>query len=226
MKIIVFGATGGTGRLIVQQALNRGHSVTAYVRKTQEFNLQHPLLSVIEGDLDQKEALEKAIQGHHAVMCALGAPLMNRDDIRSWGTQKIIDAMLQTHVNRIICMSSYGAGDSYEHLPPLYKYAIVPLILRHVIKDHNGQEDVIRRSGLQWTIVRPVNLTDTVQTGSFVCGVGKPSQNLTMKISRKDVAAFMVSQITDSTYLQKAPHLSYGVTGFQPSICAAKKSRA
>lgn len=226
MKVIVFGATGATGRLVVQEALAHGHDVTAYVRNAFRLDIRHPKLMIVVGELDDEAAMAAAIEGQHAVVCALGAPVMNTDGVRAWGTQKIIDAMLKTHVNRLVCLSSFGVGDSYEHLPPLYRYAIVPFLLRRVIKDHNAQENIVRRSGLQWTFVRPVNLTHAHKTGRYVCGAGKPAQKLSMKISREDVAAFMVSQLSDSTYLHKAPFMSYAAKCAQPSMGDAKNARA
>ncbi len=208
MKIVVFGATGGTGRLIVEQALALGHAVTAFVRDPARMNVAHPNLRLVQGDILDPAAVIQALQGQDAVLCALGMPLMNKDGLRAAGTRNIIDAMQTCDVRRLICLSSFGVGDSYALLPISYRFLVAPLVLRHVLADHARQETYIRDSDLDWTIVRPVNLTDGPAAGVYLQGTQRPNRRLKMKVSRADVAAYMLEQL-DGGYLHQTPYLSY-----------------
>ncbi len=209
MKLIIFGATGGTGIEIATQALEKGHEVTAFARTPEKFPLKHQNLSLIKGDVLDKAAVEQAIQGQEAVLCALGMPATNRQKLRAKGTKNIILAMETVGVSRFICESGLGCGDSHALLPFHYKYLIFPLILRHVYADHELQESYIRESSLNWTIARPAALTDGKQQGIYWQGFTTNQQTLTMKISRADVADFMLKQLVDDHYLHQAPSLSY-----------------
>ncbi len=211
MKLIIFGATGGTGRQLVSQALEQGHSVTAFARNPEKLNLQHENLQIIEGDVLELPALERAIQGQNAVLCALGAPAMNKRKIRSTGTQNIIQAMEKTQVTRLICQSGYGCGETYERLPFHYKYIIFPLFLRHVFIDHELQERAIKKSQLDWTITRPGSLSNGHYTGEYWHGLASTDTAITLTISRADAADFMLKQLTDTSYLRKTPGISYPV---------------
>ncbi|VAX00604.1 Flavin reductase [hydrothermal vent metagenome] len=209
MKLIIFGATGGTGRELVSQALAQGHNVTAFVRNLEKLQQTHELLQVIKGDVLDRTAVERAISGHDAVLCALGAPAMNKRKIRSTGTEIIITAMQKTGVKRLICQSGYGCGETYALLPFNYKYIIFPLFLRHVFIDHELQERAIKQSQLDWTITRPAALSNDRYTGEYWHGLAPTDTAITIKISRADAADFMLKQLSDNYYLGKTPGLSY-----------------
>jgi putative NADH-flavin reductase len=112
-------------------------------------------------------------------------------------------------VRRLISLSSHGVGDTREMLPLLYKYVIVPIFLRRAFDDHEVQENYIKQSRLDWTIVRPTALTDGQRTGAYRHGVPVSEKNLKNKISRADVADFMLKQLREDTYLRKTPTISY-----------------
>lgn len=209
MKLIIFGSTGGTGSQIVRQALENDHDITAFARKPEKLGLDHPRLTLVEGDVLDLVAVEQAIQGHDAVLCSLGAPVMDRKQLRSCGTRNIIHAMEKAGVKRFICQSGLGCGDSHDLLPFHYKYLIFPLMLRYVYADHEIQERYIRESNLEWTIIRPAALTNGKRTDSYWHGFKVTDKPLTIKISRADVAGFMMKQLEDDTYIQMAPGISY-----------------
>lgn len=212
MKLIVFGATGGTGQQVVQQALAQGHAVTAFVRNPAKFGVSHPNLRVVQGDVMDPVSVERAMPGHDAVLAALGAPARDKGKVRSEGTRNIIRAMETTGVRRLVCQTSLGYGDSQEVLdraPFYFKHIIVPFFLRRAFADHGLQEAFIKRSSLDWIIVRPGNLTDGGQTGRYRHGFPAYDQAITVNISRADVAHFMLNQVSDDTYLRKTPGLSY-----------------
>ena len=209
MKLIIFGSTGSTGRQVVGQALEHGHDVTAFARSPEKLDQKHEKLQVIKGDVLDFTSVERAIQGQDVVLCTLGMPPMDKSNLRAKGTKNIIRAMETTGVNRLICQSTTGVGDSRDLMPFLMKYLIVPLILRRAWADHENQENYIKESQLKWTIVRPTALTDGGHTGSYQHGFTADNKKVTNKISRADTADFMLKQLADVTYLHKTPCISY-----------------
>ena len=155
MKVLIFGATGATGRHLVEQALSQGHVVTAFARSPGKLE-GHAQLHIIQGDVLNAASVERAVRGQEAVLCALGAPAANKTTVRADGTRNIIRAMEKAQVKRFVCQSSLGFGDSRDILPWHFKYILVPLLLRHAFADHALQEAVIKQSLLDWTIVRPL----------------------------------------------------------------------
>lgn len=210
MKLIIFGATGGTGLQLVTQALAQGHDVTAFVRNPAKLDQTHENLSVIQGDALDYDSVERAIQEQDAVLCTLGMPnIRDNSQLRARATKNIVEAMKNTGVKRFICLSSLGAGDSYKILPVRYKYLIAPLVMRNLFRDHNLQEKYIMKSGLDWTIARPGFMTDGERTGCYQHGFSAKNKTVTLDISRADAADFMLTQVEDDGYLHQAPSLSY-----------------
>lgn len=210
MKLIIFGSTGRTGRQLVTQALEQGYDVTAFARNPEKFDLSHEHLKVVKGDALDPASVERALQGQDVVLCSLGMPnIMDNSQLRARGTKNIIHAMEKAAIRRFICQSGLGAGDSHEALPFHYKYLIAPLFMRALYADHNLQENYIRSSQLDWTIVRPGTLNDGERTGTYQHGYTTENKPTTIKISRADTAHFMLQQLTNSHYLHKTPCISY-----------------
>jgi putative NADH-flavin reductase len=210
MKLIIFGATGGTGRHLVDQALEQGHEVTVFVRDPAKLHSQH--VRIIKGDVLDYPTVERSLKGQEAVLSALGSPANKIGVIRSKGTLNIVTAMAKTGVRRFVCQTSLGYGDSKEALsrtPFYFKYLIVPFILKKGFADHALQEEHIRQSHLDWVIVRPGNLTDNAFTGKYRHGFPYSDNKIQVKISRADVADFMLKQLSDNTYLHQTPGISY-----------------
>jgi putative NADH-flavin reductase len=206
MKLIVFGATGGTGRQLVDQALSQGHQVTAFVRQPAVLTVQHPDLTIIQGDITDQDAVRRAIPGHDVVISALGT--RGGPAVLPEGTRNILDAMQEADIRRSLWVSSFGAGDSLQQMGWLSQTLIVKGFLRQAIQEKNAQERIIMASGGDWIIARPGGLTDGPLTGKYrVTGpgdkVGRPS------ISRADVADFMLKNLTDDRYVRKAVGLTY-----------------
>jgi len=116
MKLVIFGATGTVGRQVVQQALEQGHTVKAFVRNLTKLDIQHPQLSFAQGDVMNASAVEQAIRGQDAVICVLGAGKKLKSTIRSEGTQQIIQAMEKVGVRRFNCQITLGRGGSWGKL--------------------------------------------------------------------------------------------------------------
>lgn len=206
MKLVVFGATGATGRELVGLALEQGHAVTAFARDPAKLEVSHPNLNVIRGDVLDPAAVQSAVQGQEAVLFGAGA---KRSTLRADGTRNILRAMENVGVRRLVCQSSYGVGDTRDKLSFLLKYVLVPLVLRHAFADHEAQEREIRQSRLDWTIVRPVGLVKGRRTGIYRHGNLGAEAPAGARISHADVADFMLKQVTDSTYLRQTPGIAY-----------------
>lgn len=212
MRLLVFGATGGTGRQVVTQALEEGHTVTAFVRDSSKLDIRHPQLAIVHGNVLDVISVQRAMKGHDAVLSSIGAPANKTGTIRSEGTKNIIAAMQRSGIRRFICQTSLGYGDSVKTLdrtPFYFKYLIVPFLLKKGFADHALQESYVKQSSLDWTIVRPGNLTDGAHTGRYQHGFQATDKTIQVKVSRADVADFMLKQLHDNTYLQQTPGISY-----------------
>ena len=209
MRLVVFGSTGGTGRELLARALERGHEVMAYARDPTKLNdLKHARLEVIRGDVLDSVGVESAVVGQQAVLCTIGAGA-KRTTLREEGTRNIVEAMVRAGVKRLICQSSLGVGDSRANLSFFTKHIIVSVFLRHAFADHERQEAVVKQSPLDWTIVRPPHLTVGPRTGTYRHGFPVTDKHISAKISRADVADFMLQQLTDNMYIRQTPGVSY-----------------
>ena len=206
MKIIVFGGTGSIGRLVVEQAIEQGDDVTLFTRDRAAVGRPDPRVHVVEGNVFDAQALAPVVAGHDAVVITLGGG--RKGGVRARGTAAIIEAMQATEVRRLVVQSTIGVGDSREQLNFFWKRLMFGLLLRGAYADHVEQERQTRASGLDWTIVRPGSFTDGPRTGSYRRGFG-PQEKTTLKVSRADVAEFVVEQLTDDTWLRQAPSLAY-----------------
>ena len=205
MKILIFGASGQTGRLLVEQALESGHEVTAYVRREGAFEAGRKGLTVVTGQLDDTAKLEQAITGADVCVSTLGGgSLTKRSPELTSGIDRIVSAMGHTGVKRIIYMSSIGAGDSRYYMGPLIRLFVVGILLRVPLADHTLNEKRIASSGLQWTIIRPAGLSNGPKTGKFRQGSEFTKMTGNSQISRADVAAFILEQAASRTYIDKA----------------------
>ena len=206
MKVIVFGGTGTVGRLVVEQAVEQGHEVTLLTRDRARVGPPPARVHVVEGDVFDARAIAPVIAGHDAVVVTLGGG--RKGGVRARGTAAIIEAMRATGARRLVVQSLIGVGDSREQLNFFWKRLMFGLLLRGAFADHVQQERLTRASGLDWTIVRPGSFTDGPRTGSYRRGFG-PQEKTSLKVSRADVAEFVVEQLTDDTWLRKAPSQAY-----------------
>lgn len=208
MKLLIFGSTGSIGRQLVEQALAQGHTVTAFTRKATvpEFT-NHPNLTSYKGDVLEFSSVKEAVKDQDVVLCALGAG--RKGGTRSEGTRNIIQAMEAAGVRRFICQTTLGASDSEGNLNFFWKYIMFGLFLKQAFVDHKRQEKYIQQSSLDWIIVRPAAFTDGPHTGTYRHGFDGSAEGLTLKISRADVADFMLKQLTNNMYLHRTSGLSY-----------------
>ncbi|MEV6770496.1 SDR family oxidoreductase [Nocardia sp. NPDC051030] len=206
MRIAIFGATGTIGRQVVAQALEAGHEVTALTRAAANMPIQHERLRLIVGDVLDPGVVERTVSGQDAVIVTLGAG--RKGIVRAEGTRTVMEAMQRTGVKRLIVQSTLGVGDSRANLNFLWKYVFFGMLLRQAYADHVVQEDYVKASNLDWTIVRPSAFTDGPATGKFQRNVAPDAKGLSLKIARADIAAFILEQLTDTTYLRRTPGIS------------------
>jgi putative NADH-flavin reductase len=209
MNVVVCGATGSIGREVVDQALDQGHAVTAVARDLSRLTMDHPRLTLAPADVTDSVAVEKVIAGHDAVICVLGSGKKVTGTVRSEGTRTIIQAMQKLGVRRLICQSTLGAGDSWGNLDFYWKYIMFGFLLRQVFADHERQEALVRNSSLDWTIVRPGAFVDGPRTGHYRHNFSAADRTISLRISRADVADFILRQLSDQSSLHQAPGLSY-----------------
>ena len=209
MKVLVIGATGPTGERIVEQALTQGHEVTALVRNPDKLQMQHNALRAVKGDVLDADSLLTAMQQQQAVISSLGTKKISLAPVTlfSIGTKNLLEAMQHYNVKRLVCITGIGAGDSKGHGGFLYDKLILLLVLKRIYDDKDRQEAEIRSSNLDWIIVRPGFLTNEPAKGSYrvltdLTGVTAG------KISRADVATFVLQQLTDNRYLHQTPLIS------------------
>ncbi len=207
MNIIIFGATGTVGRHLVEQALTQNHQVTAFARKPSALKVKHQNLTAYAGDVFDRSAVSKAVEGHDAVLIALGAG--RKGTVRATGTKHVVEAMAHHGIRRLVCQTTLGAGDSHATLTFFWKHIMFGLLLKPAFADHEMQEKIIMQTALDWIIVRPAAFTDGPLTGAYKHGFPSTKKNLQLKISRADVANFVLQQLSDDTYLHQTPGLSY-----------------
>jgi putative NADH-flavin reductase len=211
-KIIVFGASGITGTHIVTQALEQGYFVTAFVRNIVKLQMQNSNLHIVQGDVMNVENVANAILGQDVVICCIGTKPFKNGTVRSDATKVILEAMEKTGVKRFICQTSLGVGDSnisFKQLPFFVRLFIVPLFLNKPIEDHELQEKYIIASKTDWTIVRPAGLYNTALTKKYRHGFSYDDKDITLKISRADVAHFILEQANSDVYKNKVVGVSY-----------------
>jgi putative NADH-flavin reductase len=210
-RVVVFGATGRSGGAVVARLLERGHTVTAFVRSPEKLAEFDGRLQIATGDVLDPEAVKRVVAGQDAVVSCLGAGLKGR--IRSEGTRNIIDAMETQGVRRLVTQSSLGVGESRDNLNAYWKYVMFGMLLRKAYADHGVQERYVRESNLDWTVVRPGALKDGPARGDYLHGFPPTERQLSLEISLPDLADFVVGELEESRYVHQAPALSYGRAG-------------
>jgi len=207
VKVLIIGASGATGQILMHEALAQGHEVTALARDPSALASEDHRLRVLQGDALDASSVEAAVAGQDAVLSALGTRSARPTTLFSESTNNIISAMDKHGVRRLVCITGIGAGDSKGHVGFLYDRVMLPFVVKNIYEDKTRQEEAIKQSDLEWVIVRPARLTDESAKGEYNVFLGGSYTAKT--ISRADVAAFMLAQLTDDTYVHKMPVISY-----------------
>ena len=206
MKILIIGASRGTGAEAAKNALERGHAVTAFARSPQKLQLKHEHLSLIQGDFHDADSVGRAVAGHDAVILTASGALFEafkeNPNYFSEGTRHTIDAMKAHGVKRLSVLSAFGTGDSRKLANWFVDALMISWLLKLPFEDHERQERMVMDSGLDWVIARPGRLTNGRARKRYVTETElKPVPS---SISRADTADFLVRAATEGSWLGKA----------------------
>jgi putative NADH-flavin reductase len=207
MRVLILGASGATGHELVRQALARELEVTAFVRDPARLMVSAPALRVIQGDIGDSARVSEAVRGHDAVVSALGVGTpLKPDPVVVEGIRHTLAVMKEHGVRRLVYLSFIGVSESRADAGLLVRY-VARHPLRHEIADHEIKEGLIRASDTDWTIVRAPKLTNGRPAAGYRDGESIAARSIFPTLSRADVAAFMLRQLADRTYVGKAPRI-------------------
>ena len=208
MKLAIFGAAGRTGIPLVQQALEEGHEVVALVRTPSKLSIGNQRLTVVQGDVTHLADVERVVQGADAVLSVLGHVKGSEADILTHAIRNIITAMDKYHVKRLVSLS--GASIQAQQDKPKLVNRLIKFYTQattgSLLKDAEQQFMVLQNSDVDWVVVRGPMLTEGPHTGTY--RIGWTGVNTGIRVSRANVADFMLKQVTDRTYLRQAPLIS------------------
>jgi putative NADH-flavin reductase len=209
MKIVVIGASRGIGLEVVKQALERGHEVTALLRDPAKLELEHPRLHKIRGDVGKPADVLAALSGQDAVCTCVGVnPTRKPVELFSRGARNVLAALQGAPATKFVAVTGIGAGDSRGHGGFFYDKILQPLLLGTIYADKDREEDLIKASSADWLIVRPGFLTNGPRAGNY-SAITELSGVTAGKISRADVADFMLSQLETPSLFKQTPLLTY-----------------
>lgn len=209
-KVVVFGATGGTGQQVVEQALQAGYQVTVVVRNPATLLRQHPCLEIRQGDVFQPLGYAQVLSGASAVVSCLGSQQREPTTVYSEGVNNIVQAMRDAGVSRIICLSSIAVGvpPRSSWLTKLVTKYILQRLFNHLYADMLRMEDLLRKSALTWTVIRPPRLVDAALRGTYRTAINEPIHNPS-KIARADLAHYIVNHLADEKTFKAKVEISY-----------------
>jgi putative NADH-flavin reductase len=209
MKIAIIGASRGIGGELLKAAIEEGHEVTALVRDPAKLNANIPGLKVIKGDILDPSSVAAAIAGQEAICVCIGIPPTRKPvDVFSRGTQNILSAIGKESNQKLILVTGIGAGESKGHGGFFYDLILNPLLLATNYADKDRAESIVKASHIDWLIVRPGFLTNDPRTGKYRV-IDNLSGVTAGKISRADVADFILKQLASPTHFGKTPLLMY-----------------
>ncbi len=208
MKLAIFGATGRTGKPLLEQALKDGYEVVALVRNPSKLAIQNPSLTVVQGDVTSQADVDKVVQGSDAVISVIGQTKESPRDLQTVAINHIIAAMNKYGVTRLVSLTGAGVDDPHDR--PRFANHLIKFALKrmsgHVLKDAENHAEAMKKSNLDWVIVRGPMLNEGPYTGKY--RIGWVGVNTGSRISRADLADFLLKQATDTTYLHQAPMIS------------------
>lgn len=209
MKIAVIGATRGIGLALTKLALEQGHEVTVLLRDPTRMALTHPNLHLAIGDIRNQASINAALEGKDAVCTCIGvAPSRKPIDTFSLGARNVLTALKASPEMKFVAVTGIGAGDSRGHGGFFYDKLLQPLLLKAMYDDKDREEALIKSSDANWIIVRPGMLTNGAHTGKY--RVLTDMRNVTAgKISRSDVADYILQQLANPTHFKQTPLVTY-----------------
>jgi putative NADH-flavin reductase len=209
MKIVIFGASGGMGLEVLKQALESGHTVTAFVRTRSKIDLQHPNLRLFQGDVMDTDAVEKAIVGQDAVISTLGPVRPSIPSMMEIAAKNIVAAMKKHGTRRIVSTTGAGVRQPEDQPKIMDRFIgiLLNLLAKDVVLDSAANVNYIQSSNLDWTIVRFPRLMNGAHTGKY--RVGFVDKHSSTQFSRADGADFILKELTEKKWVRKLPLVSY-----------------
>lgn len=204
MSVVVLGASGATGRHVVDVALHRGHHVTALVRRPSSLPLEEHLTERVWTDLADRATLVSAVTGADAVISTLGGAAKGRTSVCTDGIGSLAPAMSRAGVSRLVAVSAYGVAETHDR--SLYSLAVWTGVADRM-RDKETMETVITASDLDWTIVRPPALKNTPAVGRYEVGTDLPIR-LWSSIGRADLAGFLVDEVVQPRFIRGFPRIA------------------
>jgi putative NADH-flavin reductase len=209
MKILVLGANGAVGQLAIDQLLSASHEVKALVRNASTLPKKHPLLTVLQGNPTNAVDLHQLLAGQNAVLSTLGVRKNKRTTLRTDVARTLVAGMKKHGVRKLVWLDGAGVGSSKEFVQRcafFFGRIMMPLLVNHMYADASIADDLIEKSGCDWVIVRPMLFTNGPKTGriSVVTDMSQ-TVRLGLRISRADVAAFLVEQLVRDDYVGQMP---------------------
>lgn len=212
MKIVIFGATGFSGKAILKETLSQQHQVTVLVRNKSSILVQDKNLNIVEGNVLDKHTVAEVLKNSDAVIQCLGVGGKGNGKLTTFisdATNIIVEEMEKQQIKRLIAMSNVGAGNSISFQPWIFTKIILPYFmkwLKVLIDDKNRMEPIIMNSQLDWTIVRCPNIVDKTAKGTYYPTLD--GKGLKLSITLGDMAKFIVQLLTDASYSKQAPSIS------------------
>lgn len=208
MLALVLGATGGVGRLVAHEASKRRHEVSVLVRSPQKLGELATRVRVIQGDALDPKAVGAAVAGQHAVIYALGAGNVRHTTLFSDSTRLLLAEMHRHSVRRLLCVTGIGAGETKGHGGFVYDRIVYPLFTKGIYADKDTQEDLVRQSETDWTLVRPAPFGSRTPLGPLRVVTNVDGVTL-RKISRLEVAKFLVDALEQNRYVRQAVFIGH-----------------
>jgi putative NADH-flavin reductase len=205
MKLVIFGASSPTGKLLVEKALDAGHEVTAFVREVGKLGINHERLQVMTGDALDAASVDEAVRGQEAVLSLIG-PKGKPVEVTAPITENILKAMEKYGVKRLVLASVAGIPVAQDNRKGKVIPALLKLVLGKAYEDRESQLAILESSGVDWTAVRVPRLVEGPGNGDARAFFGNPSPSL--KLSRASLAGFMLAEVEDGRYIRRAPILS------------------
>lgn len=210
MTLAILGATGRTGRPLTEQALAAGHDVTALVRTPAKLGIEHPALTVVQGDALNAADVARVVEGADAVLLTLGHAKGSPPDLMARAAQNVVAAMEKHGVRRVVTETGAGVADPKDPggFGPKLMSGIMKVVAKNLLADSEAHVDAFRRSGLDWTAVRAPRLTNGPRTDDYE--VGYFSMGPGHNVSRADVAALMLDLAASDRFAREAPMVTGG----------------
>ncbi|NNK55763.1 MAG: SDR family oxidoreductase [Desulfobulbaceae bacterium] len=209
MKLLIIGASRGIGKALLEEALKEDLQVRVLARDPEKIEATNDALEIVRGDVRDLDDVSNGLQGMDVVCSCIGVPITFKPvDLFAVAARNLVQAVEREPGQKLIAVTGIGAGDSKGHGGFLYDRIFKPLFLRTIYDDKDREEEIIMASTTDWLIVRPAGLTNGPRTGKYKV-LNDLEGNVATRISRRDVADFILSEMVKPTQFGKTPLITY-----------------